>query len=96
MSVFEQPTHPYTLGLLGSVHSLDAAQRGSLQAIPGSPPSLVNLPTGCAFRPRCRFELGPDSACVTSIPELSPAGESRSACHLPATTRVELMTRLSA
>ncbi|MEI7992784.1 MAG: ABC transporter ATP-binding protein [Actinomycetota bacterium] len=90
-SVFEQPTHPYTLGLLGSVRSLDSAGRGSLRAIPGSPPSLIHLPTGCAFRPRCRFELGEGSPCGTTVPTLSVAGHSRSACHLDVTERERLI-----
>lgn len=93
-SVFEQPSHPYTLGLLGSVRSLDSAGRGALRAIPGSPPSLVNLPAGCAFRPRCPFEQGAGSACATSVPELSAVGLSRSACHLDVDTRTRLIEQV--
>jgi len=85
--VFAKPSHPYTLGLLGSVRSLDSAGRGALRAIPGSPPSLVNLPAGCAFRPRCGFELGAGSPCATSVPELTAVGTGRSACHLDVSTR---------
>jgi peptide/nickel transport system ATP-binding protein len=93
-SIFDQPSHPYTLGLLGSVNSLESAGRGSLRAIPGSPPSLINLPRGCAFRPRCRFDLGPDSACASAVPELTNVGSSRSACHLGEAVRVNLISEL--
>lgn len=81
--LFDTPTHPYTVGLLGSVHSLDDSSRGALQTISGAPPSLINLPTGCAFHPRCRFELGENSLCRTEAPQLHTVGKSRSACHLP-------------
>jgi peptide/nickel transport system ATP-binding protein len=50
--VIERPLHPYTRGLIGSVPSHN--RRGSrLTQIPGLPPSLMHLPAGCAFRPRC-------------------------------------------
>jgi peptide/nickel transport system ATP-binding protein len=92
--IFDHPSHPYTLGLLGSVNSLESAGRGSLRAIPGSPPSLINLPKGCAFRPRCRFDLGDGSPCATAIPELTSVGSSRSACHLSIDTRTNLIAEL--
>lgn len=93
-SIFDRPSHPYTLGLLGSVNSLESSGRGSLRAIPGSPPSLINLPQGCSFRPRCRFELGVDSPCATSVPELTSVGQSRSACHLGQSERENLIAEL--
>ena len=53
--VLDRPMHPYTFGLLGSVPS--RGKRGEpLHQIPGSAPSLANLPKGCAFRPRCSFQ----------------------------------------
>jgi peptide/nickel transport system ATP-binding protein len=53
--VLDQPIHPYTFGLLGSVPS--RGKRGEpLRQIPGSAPSLARLPEGCAFRPRCMFQ----------------------------------------
>ncbi|MEA2839701.1 MAG: peptide/nickel transport system ATP-binding protein [Methylobacteriaceae bacterium] len=58
-SLFEAPMHPYTLGLMGSVPRLSLAgaadSRARLQEIPGSVPSLVDLPVGCTFAPRCAF-----------------------------------------
>jgi len=92
--VFSRPSHPYTLGLLGSVRSLDSAGRGSLRAIPGAPPSLVNLPQGCAFRPRCAFDLGEGSACATTVPVLSEVGAGRSACHLGVEVRRHLIEQV--
>jgi len=56
--VFYDAQHPYTWGLLGSIPRLDRPKPRRLTAIPGSPPSLIRLPTGCAFAPRCphRFD----------------------------------------
>ena len=51
--VFYDPQHPYTWGLLGSVTRMDREGPKRLPAIPGLPPSLVNPPSGCHFRPRC-------------------------------------------
>jgi peptide/nickel transport system ATP-binding protein len=51
--LFYDPQHPYTWGLLGSITRIDSDRAQRLPAIPGLPPSLVNPPTGCHFRPRC-------------------------------------------
>jgi peptide/nickel transport system ATP-binding protein/oligopeptide transport system ATP-binding protein len=51
--LFYDPQHPYTWGLLGSITRIDGDRSGQLRAIPGLPPSLMNPPTGCHFRPRC-------------------------------------------
>ena len=64
--VLDQPSHPYTLGLIGSVPSNNA--RGArLTQIPGMTPSLLRLPPGCAFRERCP---NADAACIVE-PEIS-------------------------
>jgi len=78
--VFEQPEHPYTLGLLASRPRLDQGAR--LERIPGQPPSLVNVPAGCAFHPRCPFAQLPDP-CATAVPGLRSASAPGhvSACH---------------
>ena len=55
--LFADPAHPYTQGLLNSVPRLDREDSGILRAIPGNPPDLVDLPTGCPFRARCDFEF---------------------------------------
>jgi oligopeptide/dipeptide ABC transporter ATP-binding protein len=51
--VFYDPLHPYTWGLLGSIPRLDRPKPTKLHSIEGTPPSLINLPRGCKFRPRC-------------------------------------------
>jgi oligopeptide/dipeptide ABC transporter ATP-binding protein len=51
--VFYDPQHPYTWGLLGSIPRLDRPKPNKLHSIEGMPPSLINLPRGCKFRPRC-------------------------------------------
>jgi peptide/nickel transport system ATP-binding protein len=73
--------HPYTLGLLASVPS--AVGSGRLHPIPGTPPSPIQLPSGCPFRPRCAFEM---DRCAVEEPALMPVaggGGHRSACWLP-------------
>jgi oligopeptide/dipeptide ABC transporter ATP-binding protein len=52
-SLFYDPQHPYTWGLLGSIPRLDRPRGSRLASIKGAPPSLINLPQGCKFRPRC-------------------------------------------
>jgi oligopeptide/dipeptide ABC transporter ATP-binding protein len=51
--LFYDPQHPYTWGLLGSIPRLDRPKPEKLHSIAGAPPSLINLPEGCKFRPRC-------------------------------------------
>ena len=80
--VFYTPHHPYTKGLLESIPSSSAAS-GRLRPIPGQPPSLINLPSGCKFHPRCGYVL---DRCLTEEPGLRPVGETgfhNSACWLP-------------
>ncbi len=56
--IFYDPQHPYTWGLLGSLTRLDRPRPKRLPQISGAPPSLLALPAGCAFRPRCPHEFG--------------------------------------
>ena len=53
--ILGSPLHPYTWGLLTSMPRMDHERQDRLVPILGTPPSLINLPTGCAFNPRCRF-----------------------------------------
>jgi len=53
--LFRGPQHPYTWGLLGSISRLDRPRQRRLAAISGQPPSLISLPAGCSFRPRCPY-----------------------------------------
>jgi oligopeptide/dipeptide ABC transporter ATP-binding protein len=84
--LFYDSQHPYTWGLLGSIARLDRPKPRRLTAIPGVPPSLIHLPEGCAFGPRCahRFDK------CREIPELRDRiGESGhlDACHLEPATK---------
>lgn len=77
--VFDRPRMPYTAGLLGSVPSAsDATAR--LTPIPGAPPSLVRMPEGCPFSPRCPLV---QQVCIDSEPELGPTDDQGhlAACH---------------
>jgi peptide/nickel transport system ATP-binding protein len=78
--IFYHPRMPYTLGLLGSIPRLDATEAEPLIPIEGSPPSLMNLPVGCPFVPRCPLAV---ELCRTTEPALDPTDRSdhRSACH---------------
>ncbi len=80
--VFYDPQHPYTWGLLGSIARLDRPRPRRLTAIKGQPPSLITLPPGCNFGPRCPHRF---SRCVEEDPALTDkVGDGhRDACHLP-------------
>jgi len=80
--IFYQSRHPYTLGLLASLPRLDDVGDEPLVPIKGAPPSLIRVPEGCAFHPRCRFAQVP-GLCDTEVPELRlVAGDAhRAACH---------------
>ena len=56
-TIFQSPRHPYTIGLMDSLPKLTEDEEW-LRPIPGSPPSLINRPTGCAFHPRCFLSQG--------------------------------------
>ena len=77
-SLFEEPRHPYTRGLIGSVPVLGHEQ-DELTAIPGSVPNLIDLPPHCRFAPRCRSRVEFDVALATERhPELLPVTEGHS------------------
>jgi oligopeptide/dipeptide ABC transporter ATP-binding protein len=84
--VFYTPRHPYTRGLLASLPRLDRrSEHERLYRIFGQPPSLIFLPPGCAFHPRCAY-ADLNGVCVTTRPELSDLGGGQlSACHFAAT-----------
>jgi peptide/nickel transport system ATP-binding protein len=78
--VFYRPRMPYTLGLLGSLPRLDQQERQRLTPIKGAPPSLLNLPPGCPFTPRCPLA---EEICDREEPDLLPVEGSghSAACH---------------
>jgi len=73
VNLFEQPLHPYTLGLINSIPILGEIKH-RLEVIDGVVPNLVNLPPGCRFAPRCRARAEHNlSICSERIPALEPA-----------------------
>jgi peptide/nickel transport system ATP-binding protein len=76
--VLMRPAHPYTLGLLSStVHG--QSRDTQIEAISGSPPDLRNLPRGCSFAPRCKFEI---AACTAAFPDRTVVGANHTASCL--------------
>lgn len=78
--IFYQPTHPYSVGLINAVPRLDT-EEDQLITIPGNPPNLLHLPTGCPFQPRCKFAT---EQCLEA-PALSRFADNRlRACFISA------------
>jgi peptide/nickel transport system ATP-binding protein len=77
-AIFEQPQHPYTQYLINSLPKF--GDKGMRESAPGAPPSLVDLPSGCAFHPRCRFAM---EKCREEAPVCGSVGDQhRVACWL--------------
>jgi peptide/nickel transport system ATP-binding protein len=95
--VFRQPGHPYTWGLLGSMPRLDVARVDRLRPIPGTPPSLINVPSGCPFHPRCGYQAEVSGErCHTDVPELLEIQPGhRTACHLTSGRRRDIWAGLA-
>jgi peptide/nickel transport system ATP-binding protein len=80
-AIFNEPRHPYTWGLMGSLPRLDVNVE-RLYQIPGQPPSLLNPPSGCRFHPRCAYAM---PICREREPSLEVAAADpthEQACHL--------------
>lgn len=78
--IFEHPSHPYTLGLLASIPSLDQDKSRRLLPIPGSPPDMTKPPLGCPFAPRCPYAR---VICGQSLPEMRALSKDhKSRCWL--------------
>jgi oligopeptide/dipeptide ABC transporter ATP-binding protein len=76
-----KPRHPYTVGLINSVPSIETESLERLKAIPGFPPDMLNLPSGCPFAPRCERAT---QECSTKMPELEETEEKHwIACYNP-------------
>ncbi len=94
--VFYEPQHPYTWGLLGSMPRIDRDQTERLIPVKGSPPSLINIPSGCAFHPRCPYADVPKGGITrTERPELKvlsgqESARHYSACHMAAEDRARI------
>jgi peptide/nickel transport system ATP-binding protein len=91
--VFRAPEHPYTWGLLSSVPRMDRERQERLVPIKGSPPSLINVPSGCAFHPRCPFEPRTEGLGRTVVPELEHTSIGHLVrCHLDPQERRRIFT----
>jgi len=81
--IFGRPGHPYSWGLLNSMPRLDRARTERLSPIPGSPPSLIHVPSGCPFHPRCAYAASTNGKSVNEVPLLRAVGPGHEvACHL--------------
>jgi oligopeptide/dipeptide ABC transporter ATP-binding protein len=80
-TIFRNPRHPYTIGLMDSLPKLTEDEEW-LQPIPGAPPSLINRPPGCAFHPRCFLSQG-RLRCREEVPALrsTEVASHEAACH---------------
>ena len=91
-TIFEAPQHPYTWGLLQSITRLDAPRSERLRPIEGAPPSLITLPHGCKFHPRCPYVPPPARETEPELAEAEPGHLVR--CHLPVEERRRLWQQL--
>jgi oligopeptide transport system ATP-binding protein len=80
--LFDNPRHPYTLGLLSAAPRLDAEPGSELVTIAGSPPDLLHPPQGCPFQPRCPFRI---DKCRTYPPDQKVGRDHYSACWVDVT-----------
>jgi peptide/nickel transport system ATP-binding protein len=90
-AILATPHHPYTWGLLESIPAV-SGEPTRLHPIKGTPPSLLAVPTGCPFHPRCEFaDRLPDQVCRGELPVLQPRtadDRRRSRCHLAHPDRI--------
>jgi peptide/nickel transport system ATP-binding protein len=81
--IFDRPAHPYAWGLLGSMPRLDRARADRLTPIPGTPPSLIRVPSGCPFHPRCAYAALTNGRSINEVPQLRAVAPGHEvACHL--------------
>jgi peptide/nickel transport system ATP-binding protein len=92
--IFYHPEMPYTWGLLGSMPRMDRTRRDRLTPIPGQPPSLIQVPTGCVFNPRCTYtHLVPERRCYHEHPDLIDTSPDHAVrCHLTPGQRRDTFT----
>jgi len=91
--IFYRPEMPYTWGLLGSMPRMDRTRQSRLQPISGQPPSLIQVPPGCVFNPRCAYKNHvAGDLCTTIHPELIGAGARKVRCHIEPSKRSQIWT----
>jgi peptide/nickel transport system ATP-binding protein len=93
--IFRNPEHPYTWGLLQSIPRLDRPRDEPLVPIPGRPPSLINLPSGCSFHPRCPYVRQRHREVDPRLEPLPDDPGHTAACLLPSETRKRIWQELS-
>jgi peptide/nickel transport system ATP-binding protein len=86
-AIFENPQHPYTWGLLGSIPKLDSDRGEALIPVSGRPPSLINLPGGCSFHPRCPYVREAHKKVEPTLEPLNGDAGHRVACLLDSGVR---------
>jgi peptide/nickel transport system ATP-binding protein len=95
-TVFNAPEHPYTWGLLSSIPRMDTAREEELVPIAGRPPSLINLPGGCSFHPRCPYVRDAHRRVEPTLESVDGAVAHSVACLLDSGTRKRLWSELQA
>jgi peptide/nickel transport system ATP-binding protein len=94
--IFRAPEHPYTWGLLQSIPRLNRPRDEELIPISGRPPSLISLPSGCSFHPRCPYVRERHRRVEPTLEPLSDDPRHLVSCHLPSDIRKKLWSELKA
>jgi peptide/nickel transport system ATP-binding protein len=94
--IFDAPEHPYTWGLLQSIPRLDRSRDEPLVPIPGRPPSLITLPSGCSFHPRCPYVRERHKRVEPKLEPVPDEPGREVACLLPSETRKRIWRELRA
>jgi peptide/nickel transport system ATP-binding protein len=95
-AIFNAPEHPYTWGLLSSIPRMDVPRGDELVPIPGRPPSLINLPGGCSFHPRCPYVRDAHRRVEPALEPVPLDPTHKVACLLDSGTRRKLWEELQA
>ncbi|MEA2412421.1 MAG: peptide/nickel transport system ATP-binding protein [Thermoleophilaceae bacterium] len=93
-TIFNAPEHPYTWGLIKSIPRLDSPRDEQLVPIPGRPPSLINLPSGCSFHPRCPYVRESHKQTDPPLEPVPGQPDHKVACLLPSDMRRRMWERL--
>ena len=95
-ALFARPEHPYTWGLLRSIPRLDLPRDADLVPIPGRPPSMINLPGGCSFHPRCPYARPRHAEVDPALEPVPGDPQHRVACLLDSQARRRIWRQLGA
>jgi peptide/nickel transport system ATP-binding protein len=94
-AIFNSPEHPYTWGLIKSIPRLDSPRNEQLVPIPGRPPSLITLPGGCSFHPRCPYVRESHKHTDPQLEPVPGQPDHTVACLLASDTRKRMWAGLS-